>query len=284
MPRTACPCCPWNCESHRFPRHAITSHLKAVHFCRVQFDHCAYLYLKNGKKELEFVVCLSCRKGTTSDPSTGNGSRWVSRHAVSAACKSAHPSAFLAFKKQCEEEAIAAAGAALTVSTCASEPHTKPTVSPTAALDVWEKCKQNKRVVGAFLEVEERLKEAAIVEEPDEGEDPAETSVERGEYVFDPMEGFICVAAAAIDFKKEYTMTKKEMQAAILRHDSELVKHTKEIVDQKMVIHNQNRVLCEKTQEIRELNEVVRSHEQQMKALQEELEALKAKCRVAGIE
>ena len=250
----SCLCCSWASESHRFPHHAITNHPESIQFCRVQFDHCAYLYLKNGKQEKEFTVCLSCHAGTVYCPSSGNGSRWVSRHAKSSPCKSAHEKAIIDFKKYCSE-----ALARVTIDT-EHTPHTR-IVTDIHIQTIWERCKTNRHIKDMFVETEEKLKEIALIDMDED--DPVE-------YLFDPVEGFSQIAMIANSYKKNYTMTKQEMQAMMLKHDSELVEHRREILTQRTIIQNQGFAIVE-------LKEELKYNREEMEAMREKIKLLEAK-------
>lgn len=185
-------------------------------------------------------------------PASGNGSRWVSRHALSVPCREGHAAALTAFKSRCAE-AVAAIPPVDTV-----VPSSVPAATGTTILTIWERCKLDRHIKDIMIDAEERVKEAAMFDMDED--DPVE-------YVFDPVEGFAQIARLANGFKKSYTMTKQEMEALVLKHDSELKEQHKEIQLQRTVIHNQAYDIKELKSELDEMREKIRQLEEEMAKL-----------------
>lgn len=85
-----CICCHWSGPSHRLPKHALRCHKSAIYLSPHQLENCAVCYLVSGQQKQMFTTCLACEKGTVATPFSGNGARWVTRHATSTACHSVH--------------------------------------------------------------------------------------------------------------------------------------------------------------------------------------------------
>jgi len=100
MPGTRLYClfCSWSDHSHRMPAHIIKHHIGQIHLDTSEHDHCISGYVMNGASRISFAVCLTCKKGTTSNISEGHGQRWMSMHSKKEACHAAHAAAYLDFK------------------------------------------------------------------------------------------------------------------------------------------------------------------------------------------
>ena len=73
-----------------FPRHIVNKHPGKMILRPIPSDHCLYAYVKDGAKEIEFCVCLTCKKGTIEDYTGVNSTRWITLHSRSKPCKENH--------------------------------------------------------------------------------------------------------------------------------------------------------------------------------------------------
>jgi len=100
IPKAKCPFCKWERRAFTLPGHLITCHPHEIHVTPILSEHCIYAYTKVDDIELNFCVCLTCKKGTLSDGCESNGSRWVSLHAGKDECRGAHSKALEHFMKK----------------------------------------------------------------------------------------------------------------------------------------------------------------------------------------
>jgi hypothetical protein len=196
-PRTACLFCSWSDLSHRVPAHILTHHIDRIELRPVQPPHCLNGIVKKGKEEMDFSVCLTCKKGTAHHSSEGHGQRWVSLHAKKSECRTAHAAAFKVFNDR-QIAAKAAAASSL-------EDPGKPT---TAVSALWAECKSNRHMAPTVAEIEARILE--ISEEFDD--DPC----------FTPEEGFKQAIYDAIKSKKDVDEKQQEMNELVIKHDKEI--------------------------------------------------------------
>ena len=116
-----------------FPRHILNKHPEKLIVRPIPSDHCLYAYVKNGVKEIDFCVCLTCKKGTIEDTVGINSTRWLTLHSRSKPCKENHVAAVGRIK------AYIATHNTITVGAPA---HICPTVSEDNVFDsFWNKAK-----------------------------------------------------------------------------------------------------------------------------------------------
>lgn len=133
---TTCPFCDWNSRTHLFPRHIISKHPEKLIVRPIPSDHCLYAYIKDGKKEIDICVCLTCKKGTIEDHAVANSARWVTLHARSKACRDNHKAA-LAHIKAYISSHVSTDAPVVVAST-----HVSPIVSEDKVLDsLWRSAK-----------------------------------------------------------------------------------------------------------------------------------------------
>jgi hypothetical protein len=196
---SACPYCDWSDHAYRLPAHLLTRHLEHIHPGQAPNNHCLTGYVEHGDESVEFSVCLTCKKGTVADTTEGHGLRWMSLHSKKESCRSAHTTAYAAFKAK-----WSAAKAAVVPP--AEDPTPPPPVSTVTTL--WEECKTNKKMTEAVVELEERVIDAS--EKYDD--DPC----------FRPEEGFKQAIYDAIYYKGKDDVAKQKMDELVIKHDKEI--------------------------------------------------------------
>jgi hypothetical protein len=123
----------------------------------------------------------------------------MSLHSKKESCRSAHTTAYAAFKAK-----WSAAKAAVVPP--AEDPTPPPPVSTVTTL--WEECKTNKKMTEAVVELEERVIDAS--EKYDD--DPC----------FRPEEGFKQAIYDAIYYKGKDDVAKQKMDELVIKHDKEI--------------------------------------------------------------
>lgn len=82
-----------------FPRHILNNHPARLVIRPIKTAHCMYAYVKNGTSDIDFCVCLTCKKGALEDGHGVTTTRWSTRHSTKTSCKLHHVSALNAFKQ-----------------------------------------------------------------------------------------------------------------------------------------------------------------------------------------
>lgn len=192
----SCPFCEWKNRTHCLPNHLVGHHSDKINLSQLHYDHCLRGFVRHKKEEIDFAVCLTCKKGTTAELYCGNGARWLRLHSKKTDCKAAHAAAMTAFKALQESVTPAAAPT--------------PAVSPvTNSLDsVWMRMKEDVRTRSALLDVETRFRATFDDDSDNEGET----------FTLDMAEGFKQLARDAIGFKREM----ERQKAIVSDHESRL--------------------------------------------------------------
>jgi hypothetical protein len=142
--------------------------------------------------QVDFCVCLTCKKGIVGEEVSHNHSRWLTMHSRSTGCRTAHRDALVAFRQV----------------NGAQEP--APTQAPMLGIDaIWDDCKSDTRLQPVMTEVESFCREI--------------------DDVFEVKEGFKQLARSVVGYKKELTMTKATMEQLIREHERELTEHRAKI-------------------------------------------------------
>ena len=227
----SCLFCDWNNRTHFLPHHMISHHPEKVAICDVQNNHCLRGYVTCKKVEVFFAVCLTCKKGTTTETYGGNGARWMNLHSKKEACRAAHATAFAAFK---------ALQAGLTDASSAVVPPPAPVGESLET--VWSRIKEDARVCPALVEIEERFR--ADFDDDSENED--------GEFTLNVLDALKQIARNALGFKKEM-----ERQKAIV-HDHEsrlqlLEMEMKQARQEKESLRKQNESMLAELKTLREM-------------------------------
>lgn len=81
-----------------FPRHILNNHPEQLVIRPIKTAHCMYAYVKNGTTDIDFCVCLTCKKGALEDGHGVTTTRWATRHSTKLSCKLHHVAALNAFK------------------------------------------------------------------------------------------------------------------------------------------------------------------------------------------
>lgn len=157
-----------------FPRHILNKHPEKLIVRPIPSDHCLYAYVKNGVKEIDFCVCLTCKKGTIEDTAGINSTRWLTLHSRSNPCKENHVAAVGRIKAYIATHNTITVGPPPVTSVVVPTPapiHTCPTVSEDKVFDsFWNKAKSTvgRRELMEF--VESNAEAAATLCDSDEEE------------------------------------------------------------------------------------------------------------------
>ena len=155
-----------------FPRHILNKHPEKLIVRPIPSDHCLYAYVKNDVKEIDFCVCLTCKKGTIEDTVGVNSTRWLTIHSRSKPCKENHVAAVGRIKAYIATHNTIPVGPLPTTPVVPAPPsHTCPTVSEDKVFDsFWNKAKStaSRRELMEF--VESNAKAAATLCDSDEEE------------------------------------------------------------------------------------------------------------------
>lgn len=183
---TTCLFCEWSDRTHRLPNHLIRHHPDKVLLSQCQYDHCLRGYVRLKKTEMDFAVCLTCKKGTAAETHCGNGARWIRLHSKKTDCRAAHAAALVAFK---------ASQAMVDVAPVAAE--AAPVIN---SLDsVWIRMKEDVHTRPALVAIEERFRAEFDDDSDNEGE----------AFVLDMVDGFKQIARDAMGFKREMERQKE---------------------------------------------------------------------------
>lgn len=193
--------------SHRVPAHILTHHAEKIDLRPVQPTHCLNGVVRHGKQELNFSVCLTCKKGTAHHSGEGHGLRWMSLHEKKSTCRAAHAAAMTAFK----EKQIAAKAAA----TPAEDPAPPPSSSVAA---LWDECKKNKAMAAVVEKIEKKVTEMS----EDFDDDPC----------FRPEEGFKEAIYNAVGLTRQVDQAKQKMDELVIKHDEEIGELTRIVREQ----------------------------------------------------
>ena len=243
-PRTQCPFCTWSEMSHRVPAHILTHHAEKIDLRPVQPTHCLNGVVRHGKQELNFSVCLTCKKGTAQHSGEGHGLRWMSLHEKKASCRAAHAAAMTAF-------------IAKQVTAKAATPPTEDPVPPSTSSSVaalWDECKKNKKMTAIVAQLEKKVTDMS--EEFDD--DPC----------FRPEEGFKEAIYNAVGLTRQVDEAKQEMDELVMKHDEEIGKLTWTVREQGKRIQVLETVNTNLSIEVSSLRE-------QIAAMQKEFDAYK---------
>lgn len=101
--KVVCPYCPWYNRSFLLPGHLITRHNEYVTIRKGRYTKYLQAYIIHLEKKIDFLVCLSCKKGIMSDAFSTHGSRWYTIHSKKDDCASIHDSLFADFKAKKKE-------------------------------------------------------------------------------------------------------------------------------------------------------------------------------------
>ncbi len=167
----------------------------------IQSSHCLNGHVKKGDQDMDFSVCLTCKKGTASHSCEGHGQRWVSLHAKKTACRDAHAAALSVFNSR-----LSAAKAAAAAAAPVAEDPVPPSGDSVASL--WEECKSNKKMTVIVTEIE-----ASVLAASEEFDD---------EPCFKPEEGFKEVIFNAIGYRRDIDTAKQKMEDLVAKHDDEI--------------------------------------------------------------
>lgn len=141
-----------------FPRHILNKHPEKLVVRPIPSDHCLYAYVKNDGKEIDFCVCLTCKKGTIEDTAGVNSTRWLTLHSRSKLCKENHIAAVGRMKAYIATHNTVTVGAPEAVPPPPPPPapiHTCPTVSEDKVFaSFWNKAKSTagRREMMDFIE------------------------------------------------------------------------------------------------------------------------------------
>ena len=191
---TTCPFCTWSDHSYRLPHHLITHHIEHVRLSQLNTGHCVRAYYCRGAEDVDFCVCLTCRRGTLGDGLAGNSAKWITTHFKKPVCIAAHPQAIRDLRAR-----MAPATA-----------HVSPPAPPTTSLgDIWSKWKANGRIKAVMTDIEERCKSEFDDDSDNEGI----------AYAFDPKAGFEYCIFMAHGLKKENAEIKAKISQMEVDHD-----------------------------------------------------------------
>ena len=225
----SCLFCDWNNRTHFLPHHLISHHPEKVAICDVQNNHCLRGYVTCKKAEIFFAVCLTCKKGTTTETYGGNGARWMNLHSKKDACRAAHAAALTAFKTL--------QGGFMDTSSAVVPPPAGESLE-----SVWSRIKEDARVRPALVEIEERFRKD--FDDDSENED--------AEYTLNMFNAFKQMARNVIGFKNEF-----ERQKCIV-HDHEsrlqlLEMEMRQVRQEKEFLRKQNESMLAELKVLREM-------------------------------
>jgi hypothetical protein len=185
--KVCCPYCSWCRRSFLLPAHLITRHIKHVNIRKGGSTSYLPGYIQKGEEEIDFRVCLSCKKGIMNDGFERNGLRWVNMHDKRKECSKMHDSLLADFKlkkKECEDECII------------MNKNDTPNISiidiscQTNTIDnLWNNLKNKKRLKTFMNDIEKSYEEFY--------------SDESDNYIFDTSVGFEDCIASAIGYKND---------------------------------------------------------------------------------
>jgi hypothetical protein len=187
------------------PHHLISHHTEHVRLSQVNTGHCVRAYYRRGTEEVDFCVCLTCRKGMMDVGTEGNGSRWITRHSKKTACVAAHPQAMRDLR------------ARMSPVTATAPP--LPPAPSTSLGDIWSKWKANGRTKPVMTDIEERCKSEFDDDSDNEGI----------AYTFDPKAGFEYCIFMAHSLKKENAEIKAKISQMERDHDYAVCEMQREI-------------------------------------------------------
>lgn len=192
--KATCPICKWTSRSFNLPAHILTNHPTDICIKITTNGHSIYA----SAGDLDFYVCLTCKKGCLMDDFSHNKSRWVTLHERKKDCRAVHQTALEALRQ-------------LRRQTPADAPGDTP--APVSNIidieDIWNECKSDKYLAPAIFETEEMLT--------------------AWDEAFDAKEGFKQLARSVFGYKKELTLTKSEMDKMVREHEHELTEHRQTI-------------------------------------------------------
>jgi hypothetical protein len=191
--KAACPLCSQTRRAFNLPAHMLTAHPAEMRIKPFNTGHCVYAAVG----EMDFCLCLTCKKGFIGDGSEPNQQRWITLHGKNAECRSAHAAALASFNQATGHQPVPA-----------PVMHQMPALPGIDA--VWDECKADTRLRPVMTEVEEFCREM--------------------DEVFDVKEGVKQLARSVVGYKKEVAMTKAQMTQMVQAHEHELT-------EQRVVIH-----------------------------------------------
>lgn len=226
---TKCPLCDWSNRTHLLPYHFVSHHPAKVLIGPVQFDHCLRGYVRLNKTDVDFAVCLTCKKGTAAETHSGNGARWIRLHSKKTDCRTAHAAALTAFKAL--------------QSTVAEVPVAAEAAPVINSLDaVWKRMKEDRHTRPALVHIEERFRAEFDDDSDNEG----------ASFVLDMVDGFKQIARDAIGFR-----VAMEKQAAIAKEHELRINHLevdmKQLLSEKEALRQQNESMLAELKMLREL-------------------------------
>jgi hypothetical protein len=93
--KAICPFCKRSRRAYELPAHMLTAHPADIRIKPLNNSHCIFA----AAGQMEFCVCLTCKKGFVGDGSEPNQQRWITMHGNKTMCRSAHAVALNTFKQ-----------------------------------------------------------------------------------------------------------------------------------------------------------------------------------------